>query len=465
MITKLKRRYHAWRRRKRRGKAARGQAAPLREFVYLDEVSVYSLLASRLGPIAAELTEAESSSLLAETSGGVEVSTPGVAKARLGGRLHTTETRGLQIVRKAIIQAQFKELIDLEKHNLVLSPPVQDMNPPRVTRPDDLLKAIDQDDVDGWAIDPSNLQRGLLLELEVELDAEAIFRVSTILSSILEILNENPELISSADRQGILQAMSANRILDRLFVGLVPLRGRAVRFQAVTIDGRELLIHNALLDQLQPDGRLSESPVFLVGVAEERLFWRDLRTVLFSRSRFTAMVRLGRDGLQDHWTPVKLVDVLKDVVPQLGELVEDAGEGLLKTMSEGGSSQNEEQLRRRAALRKALVIYAVQVAASEGVDTSEIDLEAAGVLSLSEEALTTIEGRRKAFQAVTKRVEGLTGVSVDATTAAQERERALARAGLNPDGSLVELSPAPYVAAQTSEGSRYLDAEIVAIYW
>lgn len=467
MISRLKRKYQAWRRRRRRKKAARGQEGkPLREFVYLDEVSVYSLLASRLGPVAAELTETESSSLLAEATGGAEVAAPGVGKAKLGSRLQTTETRGLQVVRKAIIQAQFKELIELETEHLVLSPPGLDTDPPKVASADDLLKAMDNGELDGWAIDPQRLERGLLLELEVELDAEAIFRVSAILSNMLEILEENPELIGADSRQGVLQAMTASRILDRLLVGLVPLRGRAVRFQAVTLGEREVLVHNALLDQLTTgEGGFSSTPVFLVGVAEERLFWRDLRTVLFARSRFTAMVRLGRDGLQDQWTPVKLADVLKDVVPQLGDLVDDAGAGLLDTMAQGGAAQSAEDTLKREALRNALVLYAVKISAGAETPASESDLEEAGLLSISDEEISTLEGRRKAFQAVTDHVVNATGAPLDKTAAAEERERALQHAGLYPDGTLAEVPQAPVARGDGRDRDRFLDAEVVAIYW
>jgi hypothetical protein len=47
--------FRQWRRRW----AAKNEKGMLREFVYLDEVSVYSLIASRLGPIAAEFTDTQ----------------------------------------------------------------------------------------------------------------------------------------------------------------------------------------------------------------------------------------------------------------------------------------------------------------------------------------------------------------------------------------------------------------------
>ena len=59
-ITRLKLAWWSWRRWRAAGQ---NRHTPLREFVYLDEVSVYSLIASRLGPIAAEFSETQTESL------------------------------------------------------------------------------------------------------------------------------------------------------------------------------------------------------------------------------------------------------------------------------------------------------------------------------------------------------------------------------------------------------------------
>jgi len=55
----------------------------------------------------------------------------------------------------------------------------------------------------------------------------------------------------------------------------------------------------------------------VVAVAEADLFWRDIRRVLFSGARYTVLARVSRDNIQTEWTPVKLVELLKDVVPDL----------------------------------------------------------------------------------------------------------------------------------------------------
>jgi phage terminase large subunit GpA-like protein len=47
----LRQRYRNWILQRRWRKARRNENEPLREFVYLDEVSVYSLVASQIGMI------------------------------------------------------------------------------------------------------------------------------------------------------------------------------------------------------------------------------------------------------------------------------------------------------------------------------------------------------------------------------------------------------------------------------
>lgn len=78
---------------------AGGQKAtetPLRQFVYLDEVSVYSLIASRFGPIAAEFTEKQTASLQTEIKPSLGAGS-GVAKAGVDSRLTTGQTQESQV--------------------------------------------------------------------------------------------------------------------------------------------------------------------------------------------------------------------------------------------------------------------------------------------------------------------------------------------------------------------------------
>lgn len=88
-----------WYRRRRRRRAFK-KHPDLREFVYLDDVSVFSLIASQLGPVATEFTSTEAASLQGEISGtfGANI---GIQKAEASSRLQTEQTQTSQVVRRS----------------------------------------------------------------------------------------------------------------------------------------------------------------------------------------------------------------------------------------------------------------------------------------------------------------------------------------------------------------------------
>ena len=83
----------------------------------------------------------------------------------------------------------------------------------------------------------------------------------------------------------------------------------------MTVREKEWLVHRRVLNQLSEDDTLQRRPVYIVGVAEQSLFWKDIRRVLFSGSRFRVLCRVAQDGIQESWTPVKLAHVLDAVLP------------------------------------------------------------------------------------------------------------------------------------------------------
>ncbi|AYY13128.1 hypothetical protein EF847_10890 [Actinobacteria bacterium YIM 96077] len=89
--------------------------------MYLDEVSVFSLLASKDGMIATEVTDTHASTLMAETSGSYSASA-GVAKAGGTAKSHASDTRTTQVLRKAIIQSTFRDLYRRVRDTLVIAP-------------------------------------------------------------------------------------------------------------------------------------------------------------------------------------------------------------------------------------------------------------------------------------------------------------------------------------------------------
>ena len=264
----LRSRFRAWRRARRRKRAAERQQAPLREFVYLDEVSVYSLLASKLGPIATEFTATETATLASEVSGSLGVGAGGT-KASLGSKMQSSEVQGSQVLRKSIVQTTFKELYELETPLLQLP---TNLAPPRVDSPpgSKLAERLAELD-DPWVLEVGQLARGGLVELEVELEAEPIYKNSAIIATMMELMQETPELeeiISLGERS---QLESFARILERLLAGLVPVRANAVDYCVIETDARQFVVHRAVADQLKSHADFEASPLTLVGVAEETL--------------------------------------------------------------------------------------------------------------------------------------------------------------------------------------------------
>ncbi len=239
----LRARLSRWRRRRRRDKAAAESAdAPLREFVYLDDVSVYSLTASRLGSIATEFTDTETSTLGGEVESSLE-GFGGFAKGSVRANSSSSREQSSQVLRKSIIQTAFKDMYDREADRLAIASPRTPL--PDVGELSDLEKLAVAGD---WVVRPETLERGRLIELEVELEAEAVFRVNAVVSAFLEIVQEDLKVFGVSGPVGITEARAMSRVLDKLLTGLVPLRGRAVDFVLVEVGERELVVHREVFE-------------------------------------------------------------------------------------------------------------------------------------------------------------------------------------------------------------------------
>jgi hypothetical protein len=421
----------------------------LREFVYLDEVSVYSLIASRLGPIATDFTETETASLKIEAPGSI------------GGSAEI----GSQVLRKSIVQTTFKELYELEMRSFAIRPIQECQKPPRILDLGDPMAGMDVSAVDGWILDPDTLTRGQLLEIEVQLEAEDVFRMSAVVSAVLEIIEEDSELVEPAPPDRLIQAKSANRILGKLLAGLVPIRGYSTEYVVVSFGAKEWIVHRRFLDTLPTAKVHSQRPLCVVGVAEESLFWKDIRRVLFSKAHYRVLCRITQDGLQDSWTPVKLADVLDSVAPGLGDQINLSGSGVLASMARTSKTGQSAELKRQL-MHRALVYYATSLTGHYGRSITAQDLSAAGLLS--EQHCSTYSSqkeRREAFDAVATFLLDRFGLEREPLVVAQYRAVALADAGLDFAGQPMPLVASDDIPSKMSPQERFLDSEFVAIYW
>jgi hypothetical protein len=431
---------------------------PRREFVYLDEVSVYSLLASRLGSIPEQLTRSASESLQSEINSAIGVNYG--LKAEIGSKLATTSTSATQVVRKSMVQGAFKELVDVERDNLALPEPPAGGELPFAA---DLssLKALAEDPESSLVLAADQPARGQLLGIDVELDADPSFAFNTVISEVVKFMDQNPEFFP-AGLEGIVAGETMNRILAQLMFGLVPLRCRVLDYQALEIEETEFLVHRSLLSARDLPSGAQLRDVHLVGVAEEGLFWKDLRRVLFSRSRFTAMCRLGKDGLQPTWSPVKLIDVFKKVVPFIGVQLEEMIEGMISGFQSGATQALEQPAvdeKMQAGMEHYARLYAAEFRQEplSPVELATLGGPAAGI------DYGQLEHRRSALEQLTLRLREILDSDEDRELEARLRNEAMETAGFGL--GVIDETLMPETSSPANAAERFLDVEFVAIYW
>lgn len=456
-------RIRSWLRRLKPQSDSEILTGPLREFTYLDEVSVYSLLASRKDGIATEFIESQTDSL--QSDYGREVGLGfGWAQATSDSRTQTGHVQGSQVLRKAIIQTTFKELHDNERDSLALSPPDPKSLP--VVKAFADIEKLDQNENNGWIVAPSAISRGDLLEVEVELETDLVFGVASGIATVSGLMEDIDQQFVQAMSSQLAQMKSIAHLLDGLLFGLVPIRGRLVDYTSANIGGRDVLIHRSLSEQIDPGTEAETFPVFIVGVAQRDLFWKDFRRVLFSKARYTVFCRLETEGLADTWHPFKVAEMLSGIDPQFDESFRSfSGRAdLAKATSSDRPPSPEGQ--RGHDNGQVIAEYAALLAASHCQTLAPEFIE--NLLqdtSLGKNWLDSVESRRPIFFEVTRRVDTELGVNTCSDIAYDLRHAVLNKAGMRGDLAPQESSGNGRDQKQTLSLERFLEAEIIAIYW
>ena len=459
-----------FRRRKDRG-TVEDSYRERREFVYLDEVSVLSILASRTGRIATESTESLTSSRSSEVKGSLGVGLGGT-KANLGTKLQSDQGEASQVSRKAIIQSSFKELYDIERSALALGPESMGHLPSIDSTPS-VERLFELTETTGLLVDPSTLHRGELLEVEVNLEADPIFRMATIITTFVGLMEDNEELFRNAIPAQLPEIRSVARLLESLLAGLVPIRGLLVDYKWIRVCSRDVLIHRALLGQMPADVRSSAYPVFLVGVAQSDLFWKDIRSVLFSRARYTVFCRLATDGLADRWSPIKMAEVFSGITSDFDEMVRGLGDELMsgfkmgvRSASIGSPAVASSTVLTRDAQDGEMFLrkYAESLAQhhKRDIDLSVIEALTRGH-SGAENWLDSVDSYRPAFAEVTKGIDNSLGVETPPNVAHDLRIQVLRESGLGETPDIDGLAVSGSHIEPRRE--RFLDSEVIAIYW
>jgi hypothetical protein len=277
--------------------AAAGEPTELREFVYMNDVSLYSLQTSLVGPLADSFTDAQSKSLTSTIEASAEAGNDLLAKGAIRSSLAANRSASTQVLRRATVQSTFRSFLGTARHLIV---------PTRAPS----TKAPAPHSSTGMTLEMSAFSRGQLLELDVNLRSQWLFEVITVMDAMGELSQLGGASLAGLASSAQLKAMK------ELLVGLIPIEATVVGWSAVTAtDGSTRMVSENELSTVLPDERASARPIKLVGAASESLFWRDIRTVLFSNHQYRVLARVDRDGVHDGWNPLKLLDVLGSLDP------------------------------------------------------------------------------------------------------------------------------------------------------
>ena len=452
-------RIRAWWNRKRRHNT-NSDSGILREFVYLDEVSVYSILASRKGWVATEFTENQTASLNSDISATLGPDT-------ISASLHASRFHGSQIVRKAIIQTSFKELYEIESGSLALPLPSTEKGIPNATTLSDLEEQFESLSTDHWIVDPCMISRGDLFEVEVELEADFIFQMMSTITTLRELVENNESIFGQEVSEKLPEMRAMAQVLDSLLVGLVPIKGRLVNYAWTRIGEKEVLIHHTLANQMAPPHELIEYPVYVAGVTQTNLFWKDIRRLLFSRAEYSVFCRLAASGLQKSWNPVKLTGLLEGVFPQFTNLLDEFRQSSEEEFFGLASVPSNIVAQEKQTYKEIIENYTKRVAEHHGHCLDSQDIKSAiSDNPIDERMLCTVEGRRAVFGHVTKQIDEKLGVETSKKDAYNIRQNTMRDTGLSntPNQHRAQHKRADRLTP-AKKNDRFLDAEFIAIYW
>lgn len=439
-----------------------------REFVYLDEVSVTSLVAARHGSIAETFKNTHAETTSGEVGSSISApATPLSPGFGLTARTTSSRTTTQEVVRRAVVQGTFRSL-RLTDTDLRLS--VEDQQAHRRPKPAnteaDLGRKLRGLARKRRAVRVSDLKRGDVVELRVELSADPTYQVTAAATSMLDLIKGRSSMFGISESQ-FAEVAPALELIPQMLVDLVPVNAQVVSHFRVDVDGEPWLVD---VEALAPEGVLAASAkaIAIAGVTELPLYWKDARRVLFGRSEYTVYARLARPGLNATWTPVKLADVFDSIDKGIGDQLRQlplAFKGMHKAGVEVLAAPVPEVFK-----TYGLIPFGQTLGRATGRFLDEAALnqaaQEASRLIPDIEKLGDVSATRRAFDCVVAAVAAsppLVLAPIDRELVAELREPFQTIAKLQATGHAVNATVEK--PDDSSADQEILEAEFVAIYW
>jgi hypothetical protein len=421
----------------------------LREFIYLDEVSLQSLLVSLHGELTEKKSITDSTSNTKNVGGNIDTNNLAPLKLGFTAQYQSGKSSATQTETKATAQSWFRELYETP-NILGLQPLEDDAQTITVKSPADIIPG----DHPNYCIKSNELQRGTLAELQVVLATDPYFNVVTSISEFFKLSENISEL------NGYSEIKWQIELLQQLLAGLIPIKAEILNYRALKTGDDTYLVHEDKVTGVST----SKIKVNLVGVTELSAYWKDIRRVLFSNQEFRVLCRISRPGLVQDWNPIKLLDLFGNVFPQ--KEIHNVKE-MLKLLSYNvdaastAETDNDASSKMRLALEEYIKSSCKHAGGEIGSDKIKGIIEEVLKGNFDEGSM----GDRKVLY---EKVDGeLASLKIDVPPDIRVtlRESSSEKAGLSHKLFTLASSEAKKVEEKSVAEELFIEAEIIAIYW
>lgn len=391
---------------------------PLREFIYLDEVSVVSLLSSLTREVTEErtdidMTEKQSRSGLKATLSFIPGINPGANLERVSTDRDTEE-----VVRRSEIQSKFDELYS------ETSPYFE----------------LENEDVN-TGVSVSDLSEGGVMEVKVEFSGHELFHYYKAFQYLIDVVEGAEYEFDEQEKQMI-------ELMGSLFGDQIPVVGRLLNYQLV--DGQ-------IRKSKEIGDEEGTEDLWIVGALDPDMLWQDPSQFLYDDNKFKAYVRLPETRIQNDWDPLKLTRVIRSISEPIGDQLSGMIDGAFTEAKQEFDTANLGEEEQANVVSDYHDEYFDFVEEDSGLELSENRREELLVSAYREVIAhpdeSDYEFEVRLLKEVADLVEEQDDVSLDRDMLAQQRSK------------LLDQQPDDGTSVSDSSNRNYLEVSFVAVYW
>jgi hypothetical protein len=391
---------------------------PLREFIYLDKMSVVSLLASLTREVTEERTDTDMTEnrkrwkfrLKSTLSFIPYIGGSGSASRETVGVDRDTE----EVVRRSEIQSKFDELYS-------------------ETSPYFELKEVDGNE--GASV--SDLTEGGVMEVDVDFSGHKFFHYYKAFQYLIDVAEGTEYTFDNQEKQVV-------ELMGSLFGDQIPVVGKLSNYKLV-----DEQIHES-------EGDTDESEeLWIAGTLDPDMLWQEPSQFLYENNNFTAYIRVPEARIQDDWDPLKLTRVIRSISQPIGDQLNRMLDAVITQSQEKFDTTNLED-GEQVALGKDHHDEYFDIIERNGDLSLSKNRRKELLVSASKKVIThpdesSYEFEIRLLKEVADLVEEQTDVDLDRDLLASQRSEF----DLRNDGASVP----------DSSSRDYLEVSFVAIYW